>query len=69
MTATTADALSTAFYLLGPEAASDYVARNPAVAVLFVEAGVSGGPPRVKSFGVGDADFVPTVGSATWIKA
>ena len=35
-TAADADALSTAFYLLGPEAARDYVAGNPEVGVVMV---------------------------------
>jgi thiamine biosynthesis lipoprotein len=58
-TAAEADALSTAFYLLGPRAAAEFVGRNPGVAVLFVEPDVSGGPPRVVTFGLGDSDFVP----------
>jgi len=58
-TAAEADALSTAFYLLGPEKAAAYVERHPEVGVLFVEDGPSGGPPRVIRFGLGDSDFVP----------
>ena len=38
-TAAEADALSTAFYLLGPEAAAAYVAGHPEVGVVFVERG------------------------------
>jgi len=38
-TAAEADALSTAFYLLGPERSADLAARRPGVGAVFVEAG------------------------------
>ena len=56
-TATDADALSTAFYLLGPEAAREYVARNPAIGVVIVVAGVSDQSPTVLTFGLSPEDF------------
>jgi thiamine biosynthesis lipoprotein len=60
-TAADADALSTAFYLLGAEAASDYVKRHPGVSAVFVEEGRADDSPRVVSFGLGDDDFEPTI--------
>ena len=56
-TATDADALSTAFYLLGAEAACDYVARNPEIGVVIVLAGVSDQSPTVLTFGLSPEDF------------
>lgn len=56
-TAAEADALSTAFYLLGPEAAAAYVAAHPEVGALFIEEGPADGSPRVQSLGLGDDDF------------
>ena len=53
-TATAADALSTAFYLLGPEAAAAYVARHPDVGLLFVR----DEPRDVVTIGIGAHDFV-----------
>jgi thiamine biosynthesis lipoprotein len=47
-----ADALSTAFYLLGPEAAADFVAQNPAVSAVFVTEGPADRSPRILSFGL-----------------
>ena len=38
-TAAEADALSTAFYLLGPDAAAAYIAEHPEVGAVFVEEG------------------------------
>ncbi len=62
-TAAEADALSTAFYLLGPEETAAYVARHPGVTALFVLEGASDGSPRVLALGADDADFVadPTI--------
>jgi thiamine biosynthesis lipoprotein len=56
--AATADALSTAFYLLGPEAAADYVAAHPGIGAVFVEGGPDESAPRVSAFGLGEQDFV-----------
>ena len=41
-TAADADALSTAFFLLGADAARDYAAANPDVGIVIVEAGCGG---------------------------
>lgn len=58
-TAAEADALSTAFYLLGPEAAAEHVKAHPGVAALFVEEGPADGSPRVLTLGMGDSDYQP----------
>ena len=52
-----ADALSTAFFLLGPEAAADFVARNPDVGIVMVEEASQGQSPRVLTFGIQAEDF------------
>ena len=57
-TAAEADALSTAFYLLGPDAAAAYVADHPEVGAVFVEEGPADASPRVLTLGLGDDDFV-----------
>jgi thiamine biosynthesis lipoprotein len=56
-TAAEADALSTAFYLLGAEAASAYVATHPEVGAVFVEEGPGDASPRVVTLGLSDDDF------------
>ncbi len=56
-TAAEADALSTAFYLIGAEAAASYVAAHPGVAAVFVEPGPADGSPRVTTLGLDDDDF------------
>lgn len=56
-TAAEADALSTAFYLLGPEAARAHVSAHPEVGVAFVLEGEGDAPPRVLTFGLGPEDF------------
>jgi thiamine biosynthesis lipoprotein len=56
-TAADADALSTAFYLLGPEAARDYAASHPEVGIVLVQEAPTGSPPRVLAFGLGPEDF------------
>ncbi len=54
-----ADALSTAFYLLGPEAARSYTADHPEVGVAIVEKSASPEAfPRIRVFGLGENDFV-----------
>jgi thiamine biosynthesis lipoprotein len=58
-TAAFADALSTAFYLLGPEAAGHYVKRHPEIGMIFVEEGDAPQQPRLRLFGIGESDFVP----------
>jgi len=52
-----ADALSTAFYLLGSEAAASYVADHPEIAAIFVEEGTTDRSPKVVRLGVADDDF------------
>ena len=56
-TATEADALSTAFYLLGPEAAAAHVAERPEIGAVFVEEGAADASPRLVTIGLTDADF------------
>lgn len=58
-TAAEADALSTALYLLGPEAARELSARRPEIGVVIVEEGPADGSPRVLSFGLEEYDFAP----------
>ena len=53
-----ADALSTAFYLLGPAAARSYTANHPEVGVVIVENGSPGVSPHIWVFGLGENDFV-----------
>jgi thiamine biosynthesis lipoprotein len=56
-TAAAADALSTAFYLLGSEATAAHVAAHPEVGAVIVEAD-GDGSPRVLAFGLSESDFV-----------
>jgi thiamine biosynthesis lipoprotein len=56
-TAAEADALSTAFYLLGPEGAVAYTGRNPKVGAVFVHEGPPDAPPRLTVVNLTDADF------------
>jgi thiamine biosynthesis lipoprotein len=57
--AAAADCLSTAFYLLGPDAAADYVASHPEIGAVFVEESPDDAAPRLRIFGLGESDFVP----------
>ncbi len=57
-TAADADALSTAFYLLGPEAARAHVERNPEVGVLMILEGPADQSPRILTFGLAREDFL-----------
>ncbi len=59
-TAAAADALSTAFYLLGPEAAATYVSAHPEIGVVIVESAEKDGleVPRLLVFGLSESDFV-----------
>jgi thiamine biosynthesis lipoprotein len=57
-TAAEADALSTAFYLLGTEAAAAHVESHPEIAAIFVEEGPADGSPHVTTIGLSDADSV-----------
>jgi FAD:protein FMN transferase len=56
-TAADADALSTAFYLLGPDAAAGYVERHPDVGAIFVLEGPADGSPRIVMLNLTDYDF------------
>jgi thiamine biosynthesis lipoprotein len=58
-TAGEADALSTAFYLLGTEASAAYVAAHPQIGALFVEKVPTGGSPRIVTLGLTEDDFQP----------
>jgi thiamine biosynthesis lipoprotein len=62
-TAADADALSTAFYLLGPQAAMDYVERDPEVSVVMVLEDELGESPRVLAFGLEREDFQVDAGA------
>ncbi len=57
-TAADADALSTAFYLLGPEAASAYAAAHPDVGIIIVQEDAADRLPRVLTFGLEPEDFL-----------
>ncbi len=58
-TAAEADALSTAFYLLGPDKSAPILADRPEVAALFVDRGGPGGSARVVPFHLTTADYSP----------
>jgi thiamine biosynthesis lipoprotein len=59
-TAALADAVSTAFYLLGPDAARGFIAEHPEVGAIFVEPGEPDSPSPVclQLLGVSEHDFV-----------
>lgn len=57
-TAAQADALSTAFYLLGSDAAADYMTAHPEIAAIFVSEGKADGSPSVVTFGLTADDFL-----------
>jgi thiamine biosynthesis lipoprotein len=59
-TAAIADALSTAFYLLGAEAARSHTALHPEVGVVIVAQGTSDSAPVVQAFGLSESDFALT---------
>jgi thiamine biosynthesis lipoprotein len=58
-TAAEADALSTAFYLLGVKAATEYVAGHPEIGAIIVTEASPGGAdaPHVTTIGLTDDDF------------
>jgi thiamine biosynthesis lipoprotein len=56
-TAAEADALSTAFYLLGPEGSASLLAGRPDIGALFVSRPDSGGLPRVETFNLTGAEY------------
>ena len=65
-TAALADALSTAFYLLGPEAAGAYVANHPEVGVVIVDHEPTTASPRLITFGLTEHDFAATENAVKW---
>ena len=54
-----ADALSTAFYLLGMEATAAYVAHHPEIAAIVIEPGETPTHPKVTLLGLSEFDFEP----------
>jgi len=54
-----ADALSTAFFLLGLDGSREYLAGRPDVAALFVSRADLDSPSRVESINLTDADYTP----------
>jgi thiamine biosynthesis lipoprotein len=58
-----ADALSTAFYLLGPIAAAAYIDAHPEIGAVFVERGPDEATPRLSVFGLGEYDFFAEAGT------
>ncbi len=56
-----ADALSTAFYVLGPEKAERYCEQNPHVAAVLVTPGGNSGGMTVRSLGRAEELFTPEV--------
>jgi len=61
-TAAEADALSTAFSLMGPAATRDYLTNRPDIGVIFVLDRDDRRPPRLVRIHVGDSDFEPDPG-------
>jgi FAD:protein FMN transferase len=57
-TAAMADALSTAFFLLGRQAAEAYTMEHPEVGVVIVDRRPGALAPELNVFGLGDHDFV-----------
>jgi thiamine biosynthesis lipoprotein len=57
-TAAEADALSTALFLLGPDAARDFTAGRPEIGVVIVEEGPADQSHRVLTFGINPEDFL-----------
>jgi thiamine biosynthesis lipoprotein len=56
-TAAEADALSTAFYLLGAEAAASFIQDHPEVSAIFVMEGTGPACPEVVALNLSDDDF------------
>lgn len=63
-TAAEADALSTAFFLMGPEAAGDFLKGRPEVGALFVIDDGEESPPRVQTINLTRQDWTPEPRSA-----
>jgi thiamine biosynthesis lipoprotein len=62
-TAAIADALSTAFYLLGPDASAAYIASHPEIGAVFAERGPDEAAPRLTVLGLGEQDFFAEPGT------
>jgi thiamine biosynthesis lipoprotein len=60
-TAAEADALSTALYLLGTEAAAAYVAEHPGIGAVIVEEGPDGASPRIVTIGLAEGEFTANI--------
>jgi thiamine biosynthesis lipoprotein len=58
-TAAEAVALSTAFYLLGPDAARTFIGDHPEIGAIFIDQAADG-RPRLQSLGLDDLDFDAT---------
>jgi thiamine biosynthesis lipoprotein len=58
-TAAEADALSTAFYLIGPDAAASFIAHHPNVGAIFVPESTNTKSREVLLLGVAEDEFVP----------
>ena len=59
-TAAQADALATAFFVMGKEAAFDYCEQHPEVAVLFVLPGSLQGAIQIQTWGLTENDWWPS---------
>jgi FAD:protein FMN transferase len=64
-TAAEADALSTAFYLMGHDAIKQFVAAEPQIGVILVERETATRAQRVTTFNVAQEDFVRDNDSVT----
>ena len=58
-TAAEADALSTAFYVMGPDGVEDYCDRHPEIGALLVAPGEREGDVRLFAFGMNDDQWQP----------
>jgi thiamine biosynthesis lipoprotein len=59
-TAAEADALSTAFFVMGPDKVGEYCAGRPEIAALLVAAGRRDGEVRLCAFGLDDEEWRPS---------
>lgn len=57
-TAALADALSTAYFLLGPDAAREHAANHPGIGGVFVNVAPTDRSPEILAFGLDEGDFV-----------
>jgi thiamine biosynthesis lipoprotein len=69
-TAAEADALSTAFFLMGPSQTRDYLLCRPEIAALFVMEADAHRPPRLIPINIRDGEFEqdPLVRLAVWTR-